>query len=198
MSNQNLKGVGYDTTCYTIVFITVSSHNSQVFSFVNQLNNRFDFFWDRWEEWKHHLTPYSSHAFLVRSYNAKTDSGMGFMPIAHLCEFLNLHEARVFNSAYLTKYNKLKDLDDPIEELNTLAGDFGNALLDMAELREDWMELCERTARSVFSRDVMMEFFGDNPTPLPRATPWDKDLFDTSFFDGCGVQEQSLVLHYNE
>lgn len=194
MSNQNLKGVGYDTQCYTIIFVCVSSHNGQMFSFVNQLNNRFEFYWDRWGEWTNTLTPYSCHAFLVRSYNTKTDSGMGFVPVSHLCEFLNLKEARVFNAAYLLKYNKAKDISS-IDEMNDLAGTFGTALLDMAEMREEWEEVCERSARTAFQGDVLREFFGDNPIPLTSHKPWDADLFDVDFYSS--LSEQEVVMEYD-
>ena len=190
MSNQNLSGVGFATQCYTIVFICVSSHNGEVFSFINSLNNRFEFFWDRWGEWKKVLTPYSCHAFLVRSYNTKSDSGMGFKPEAHLCEFLNLNEARVFNSAYLTKYNKMRDTAT-IDELNDLAGEFGTALLNMAEEREEWLAVCEKSAQSIFSHHLFLEFFGADPIPLEAAHPWDKDMIDPKHFQGWFGEEET-------
>lgn len=181
--SQNLKGVAYDTECYTIVFIQVTSHNGEMFSFVNQLNNRMEFFWNRWSKWKNLLQPYSVHAFLVRSYNTRSDSGMGFVPDTHLCEFMNAKEARIFNAAYLTKYNKIYE-NSSIEEVNAFTCEFGNTLLDMQLEREEWEDVCERAANRAFSSAMSKEFLLSVPRKVPADFDWQRDIFNVDHIHG--------------
>lgn len=183
MSDQSLKNCKMGQTFWSIVFIQVVSHNGEMFAFLNQLNNRMDFHWNNWNKFKDKLQPFTCHAFLVKSYRGKSDSGFGFIPDTHLCTFLNANEAKVFNAAYLTKYNKIYE-EGTVDDVNELSGVFGTALMDMEGMREQWMDVCEKAALATFSHDVFSTFFGDNPTPLPHAHPWDAELFNTSLYDG--------------
>ena len=175
---MNLSNIAYSDECYTIVFIAVS-HNGEMFSFINAIQNRFVFFWNRWKEWKGVLAPYTFHAFLVKAYNTRSDSGMGFTPVQHLCEFAGIHEARTFNAAYLTKYNKIYKDAGP-DEVTEMSVTFAEGLIELQNDRQGWLPDVERAAYKMFSNDVMSEFFSDTPIPLKPSAYRVEDLFDSS------------------
>lgn len=153
----NLSKIKYDDPAYTIIFIAVG-HNGETFSFLNQLNNRWEFFWHRWGEWKQVLTPLTTHAFLVEAYNTKGGSGQGFKPVQHLCKFIGIDEARVYNAAYLTQYLKVYH-DGTRDEVTELSLDFAEKLITVAEERDHWLQLVESNATKAFNAEIA-EMFG--------------------------------------
>lgn len=165
--SQNLNGISFDNPAYTVIFIIVA-HNGQMFSFINKTQERLEFFWNRWGKWKDKLEPYSVHAFLIKTYNTKGGSGQGFCPEVHLCEFVNIKEARAFNSAYLTKYNKIYH-DANAEQATEFACEFAMRLMDVQEEREEWLEVAERAAQRAFAKEIWADFFGEYPEPLPHV-----------------------------
>jgi len=130
---------------------------------------------ERWKEFKDHLEPGTTHAFLVHAYSTNTSSGMGFKPAQHLCSFLNQREARAFNSAFLLTYNKLLEECDP-EKITDFSSEFAEELVNMHETREHWMRDCERAADAMFN-SVVMEAFGlEYPDEHIMRRPWESDI----------------------
>lgn len=173
--SQTLRNVAFSDNCYTIIFITVSSHSGETFSFLNQPNLRLEFFWNKWNPWKDTLKPYTTHAFLVHAFSSKSESGMNFIPVLHLCSFLNQNEARVFNAAYLTHYNKLYEEGDVVA-LNDLSTRFGEALQDMSSMRDHWMEECERAAGSIMNSELFDVFGFKHPEVRNAYRPWEAEI----------------------
>lgn len=154
---MNLSNISYDEDCFTIIFIIVG-HNGEVFSFLNNTNKRHEFFWDRWSEWRHLLTPYSVHAFFVKSYNTKSDSGMGFKAVEHLCEFINLKEGQIFNAEYLKQYQKAYE-EASAQDATDLATEFASRLISIQDERSQWLELAALVAMKSFSNKEISEMF---------------------------------------
>lgn len=186
--SQTLKNVKYEDECYSIIFITVTSHTGETFSFLNQPNLRLEFFWNRWNPWKLILRPYTTHAFLVRAFSSNTESGMNFHPALHLCSFLNQEEARFFNAAYLLHYNKLYEEGD-VQAINDLSMTFGQALQDMEDMREHWTSLCSQAANTIIDTGLFAEFGMKHPA-APLDKPWESDIIVDDFpFEICLDEE---------
>lgn len=107
-TGQEMTGILYEQPAYTIIFIVVQ-WNEMDFSFINRVQNRFSFKWERWKKWKSLLKPFTCHAFLCESYNTKTASSQGFKPIEHIMQFSGIDEARRFNAQYLEQYRRWND-----------------------------------------------------------------------------------------
>lgn len=151
-TGQEMNGVEYDDPAYTIIFIIVQ-WNSQDFSFINKVENRFGFKWERWSKWKHLLRPFSCHAFLCASYNTKTsNSGQGFKPIEHVMEFSGINEARVFNAWYLEQYRRWND-DASAEFASAETLSFVQKMIDFDDVRKEYAKIVASGARDFFADD---------------------------------------------
>lgn len=100
----------FDEPFESLIFIGVTNTGSDFF-FINAVNKRFEFRWDKWSQFKDVLQPLTFHCFKVKSYQTNTASSHGFTPIEHICEFAGIKHARLFNREYLERWFQFKDLD---------------------------------------------------------------------------------------
>ncbi len=99
----------WDNPGYEVIFFIVDA-NGEDFRYLNKLETRHEFFWDRWKPFKKDLVPFSIHCFLMRVYQAKTGvTGNGFWPEARVCGFDNLDQARIVNKAFLDTWQLYND-----------------------------------------------------------------------------------------
>ncbi len=107
------EAITYENHGYQVIFFIVDP-NGEDFRFLNNIETRHDFRWDRWKPFKKHLVPFSIHCFLMKVYQAKGSSttGNGFYPEARVCGFSDLEEARVVNRAFLNTWSLWNETGD--------------------------------------------------------------------------------------
>lgn len=113
--NQTLKSdtITKDNVAHTLVFFMVD-WNGEDWRFLNNLNTRHEFWWHKWGRFRSVLTPGTFQCWLMAAYRSDAgESGNTLDPVAQVCTFDNLVEARRFNAAYLREYERYQEEADP-------------------------------------------------------------------------------------
>ena len=83
---------------------------------------------------------------------------MGFTPVEHLCEFINLKEGQIFNGEYLKQYQKAYE-EASAQDATDLATEFASRLISIQDERSQWLELAALVAMKSFSNKEISEMF---------------------------------------
>lgn len=122
-----------------LIFIGVTKN--QDFFFANALSSVLDFRWSRWSKWRHLLQPYTFHCFKVAGYKTHSQSGHGFRPLEHICEFPGIRACQLFNYAYLDRWQEFHDLS--VEAITRHTAEFIAALEGFASLQDAYTSLVQ-------------------------------------------------------
>lgn len=146
----------WENRYFNLIFIGVDRKGD--FFFINKPENIYEFRWDRWSEWKKILQPFSFHCFMVEGYKTKTASSHGFYPVKHVAEFPGIKMARMFNKAYLERWQQFHN--GSVEEITDETRDFVRRMDNyFHEVMPSFFDFLQENTQEHFANEFTKEQF---------------------------------------